>query len=39
MYMLQPSRIYIGDNVNTFCHGKAFSFVCTTRCVVCSNII
>ena len=21
-YMLQPSRIYIGDNVNVFCRGE-----------------
>ena len=28
MYMLQPSRIYIGDNVNTFCHGKTFTCAC-----------
>ena len=22
-YMLQPSRIYIGDNVNVFCRGES----------------
>ena len=22
MYMLQPSRMYIGDNINVFRHGK-----------------